>query len=48
MTVTCGVYQIVNLINNKKYIGSSNNLKIRKCTHFADIKNERTWKHIEV
>lgn len=32
-----GIYQIVNLINNKIYIGSSNNLKDRKRRHFNGL-----------
>ena len=36
-----GIYQIVNLLNNKKYIGSSINLKKRKTNHFNNLKNKK-------
>lgn len=35
-----GIYQIINKINNKKYIGSSIALKNRKRRHFADLKSD--------
>lgn len=31
----CGVYEIVNLINNKRYVGSSKDLKTRRANHFS-------------
>jgi group I intron endonuclease len=33
-----GVYSITNLINNRKYIGYSVNLKHREISHFSDLK----------
>jgi group I intron endonuclease len=35
----CGIYQIINLINNKKYIGSSINIKRRKYEHYYKLNN---------
>ena len=43
--IICGVYKITNLIVDKEtgihkvYIGSSNNLRVRKNTHFRELKN---------
>lgn len=38
-----GIYQIINLVNNKIYIGSSNKLSERKIRHFYKLrKNECT------
>lgn len=34
-----GIYQIVNKINGKSYIGSSINLKYRKYSHFRELKH---------
>jgi hypothetical protein len=36
--VECGVYKIINLTNDKLYVGSSVNLKNRKKIHFLDLK----------
>lgn len=36
-----GIYQIRNLVNNKVYIGSSNNLRNRKASHFKCLKSGR-------
>lgn len=36
-----GIYQIVNLIDGKKYVGSSNNLYKRKSSHFYNLKNNK-------
>lgn len=36
-----GIYKIVNLKNNKIYIGSSSNLKSRKYTHFKLLENNK-------
>lgn len=33
-----GIYQILNLITNEKYIGSSKNLKNRKSQHFTSLR----------
>lgn len=35
--VICGVYEIVNILNGKKYIGSSNNIKNRLRQHKAHL-----------
>lgn len=32
--MSCGIYEITNILNNKKYIGSSINLKSREYKHF--------------
>lgn len=34
-----GIYKITNIINNKIYIGSSNNIYKRKREHFSSLKN---------
>ena len=36
-----GIYRIRNLINNKFYIGSSNNINHRKSTHLYDLRNQK-------
>lgn len=36
-----GIYQIVNLINGKKYVGSSQNLYNRKIRHFSTLRNNK-------
>lgn len=36
-----GIYQIVNLIDGKKYVGSSKNLYNRKAKHFYNLKNNK-------
>lgn len=36
-----GVYQIVNLINKKRYVGSSVNLATRKSEHFTKLKKNK-------
>ena len=36
-----GIYQIVNLIDGKKYVGSSKNLYKRKSSHFYNLKNNK-------
>ena len=36
-----GVYKIINIITNKYYIGSSNNIEDRLKTHFRELKNNR-------
>lgn len=35
------IYTITNLLNNKKYIGSSSNIERRKQTHFRLLKNNK-------
>lgn len=34
-----GIYMIKNIINNKIYIGSTKNFRIRRHTHFRELKN---------
>lgn len=36
-----GIYLIINLYNNKFYVGSSKNLWERKLNHFRDLKNKK-------
>lgn len=36
-----GIYQIINIVNNKRYIGSSNNLLARKKQHFVTLKQNK-------
>jgi len=36
-----GVYKIVNIINNKLYIGSSAYLRFRKSAHFSDLRKNK-------
>jgi len=38
--IKSGIYCIKNLINNKKYIGSSNDINLRKYNHFYKLKNQ--------
>lgn len=43
-----GVYKITNLINNKIYVGSSNDLNYRKSMHFSKLKhNNHINKHLQ-
>ncbi|MEG0153592.1 MAG: GIY-YIG nuclease family protein, partial [Cellulosilyticaceae bacterium] len=35
------IYKIENLINEKKYIGLTNNIKRRRARHFTDLKGKR-------
>lgn len=43
-----GIYKIVNLINNKIYIGSSKNLQHRKRQHFSDLRlNKHRNEHLQ-
>jgi group I intron endonuclease len=43
-----GIYKIVNLINNKIYVGSSNNFNNRKYNHFSYLRNNRHYnKHLQ-
>ncbi len=39
MSRNCGIYQIRNLVNNKKYIGQSTSLRRRKIKHFSELRN---------
>lgn len=36
-----GIYKIINVINNKFYVGSAVDLKRRKTRHFSDLRNGR-------
>jgi len=38
MNNNCGIYKIINIVNNKMYIGSSVNLKSRKYAHFNGLR----------
>lgn len=43
-----GVYLIRNIKNGKVYVGQTNNLKLRKQNHFADLKaNIHHNKHLQ-
>lgn len=39
--INCGIYRIVNTLNNKIYIGSSSNLKLREFRHFRNLSKNR-------
>jgi len=39
--LNCGIYQILNLIDGKRYIGSSTNLKAREYNHFYELKRNK-------
>jgi len=39
--MSIGIYKITNLINNKLYIGSSNNIEKRKIAHFSLLKRNK-------
>lgn len=41
MIVLCGIYKIINVLNNKIYIGSSINVTSRIRNHFNDLKAKR-------
>lgn len=36
-----GIYRIINVINNKFYIGSAINLRKRRNTHFEQLNNNK-------
>lgn len=36
-----GIYRIINLVNNKMYIGSAKDLIERKCNHFSELRNNK-------
>lgn len=43
-----GIYQIINKINNKVYVGQSCNIKNRKGCHFATLKGNYHYnKHLQ-
>lgn len=39
--MTSGIYQIINLISARRYIGSSQNIESRKKSHFCQLKGDR-------
>lgn len=39
--MTCGVYEIVNTVNGKRYVGSSKNIEKREKEHFNDLRRGR-------
>lgn len=41
MNKLCGIYQIKNIINNKKYIGSSININQRWSSHLSYLRNNK-------
>lgn len=36
-----GIYKIINVVNNKFYVGSSNNFSRRKTRHFCELRNNK-------
>ena len=36
-----GIYKIINVVNNKFYVGSAVNLRKRKSRHFSELRNNR-------
>lgn len=48
MIVLCGIYKIINILNNKIYVGSSINVTSRIRYHFNDLKAKRhANKHLQ-
>ena len=48
MTKVCGIYKIINLINNKAYIGQSKNIPLRISNHKFELnKNKHPNKHLQ-
>ncbi len=46
--MTCGIYQIRNKINNKRYVGSSNNIEFRWRKHISFLtRNKHPNKHLQ-
>ena len=39
--IICGIYSIENVVNHKKYIGQSINIKSRWCKHKVDLSNSQ-------
>ena len=37
----CGIYSITNLVNDKQYVGSTNNYNKRKTQHLSNLRNNR-------
>jgi group I intron endonuclease len=45
---TCGIYRIINKINDKFYIGSSDNIERRFSRHLLDLKkNKHDNQHLQ-
>ena len=43
-----GIYKIINIINNKFYVGSAVNLKRRKARHFSELRgNKHNNRHLQ-
>lgn len=43
-----GIYKIINVVNNKFYVGSAVNLRRRKARHFTELRNNRhNNKHLQ-
>jgi len=43
-----GIYKIINVVNNKFYIGSSVDLRKRKSKHFSELRhNKHNNKHLQ-
>lgn len=43
-----GIYKIINIVNNKFYVGSAVNLSRRKARHFSELRNNRhNNKHLQ-
>ena len=43
-----GIYKIINVVNNKFYVGSAVNLSRRKARHFSELRNNRhNNKHLQ-
>lgn len=46
--MSCGVYQIINKVNKKAYVGSSHTLSLRKTRHFYLLSvNRHSCKHLQ-
>ena len=43
-----GIYKIINIVNNKFYVGSAVNLTRRKTRHFSELRNgKHPNKHLQ-
>lgn len=48
MKYNCGIYKITNVLNGKRYMGSSKNFKNRKRKHFYELgKNTHHCRHLQ-
>ena len=46
--MACGIYKIINIINNKFYVGSAVDLKRRKTRHFSELrKGKHNNRHLQ-